>query len=104
MFGPKLPLSKIDYDFYYSTDKQGDIDFSTLDLGAVNISSGQIVVCDPLLCLGSFCDSKTQSLHVKFEQVFLGNKKGANMYDDFLRPSLGRALLKKMIQTTSGTG
>lgn len=158
MFGSKLPLSKIDYDFYYSISRHGEVDLFILDLGVVNITSGQIVACDPLvnlgntapftkkikpgkypvkICvakstemgtryafaklqvsdtktvkwelaitedlktkvkelkdneyfgfpvdagLGSFCDNKTQSLYVKFEQEFLENNKNANMYDDF---------------------
>lgn len=47
-----LPLAKIDYDFYFNADKHGDIELSVLDLGELNVTTGNIVVCDPLAYLG----------------------------------------------------
>ena len=49
---PSIPTSKIDYDFFFNTEKQGDINLSVLNLGNLNVTSGQLVVCDPLVNLG----------------------------------------------------
>jgi hypothetical protein len=49
---PTIPTAKIDYDFYFNTDQHGDIKLSVLNLGNLNVTSGQIVACDPLVNLG----------------------------------------------------
>ncbi|GAC1369105.1 MAG: DUF4241 domain-containing protein [Aquirhabdus sp.] len=51
IFKKKLPLSTIDYDFYFNTSKHGDIELSVLELGLLNLTTGKIIVCDPLVFL-----------------------------------------------------
>lgn len=47
-----IPISDIDYEFYFNTNKHGDLSLTVLDLGKLNIPTGEIVVCDPLVFLG----------------------------------------------------
>lgn len=48
----EIPLSEIDYNFYYTNDKIKDISLTNHQIGLLNVTSGKIVVCDPLVSLG----------------------------------------------------
>lgn len=48
----KLPISKTDYDVYFSGESHTDVELSVLHLGELVVTSGRIIACDPLVCLG----------------------------------------------------
>ena len=43
---------KIDLESYFNEKKIGEIEVDTLDIGKVNLSTGEILACDPLVELG----------------------------------------------------
>jgi hypothetical protein len=57
-----VPTSSIDYEFYFSSSKHGDINLSVFEPGILNVTSGKIVVCDPLVCLG---DSEPYNIKIE---------------------------------------
>lgn len=48
----KIPCSTIDYDFYFETSEYDSVNLSVLNLGNLRVPTGNIVVSDPLVCLG----------------------------------------------------